>query len=92
MRCAFCCCCHHYVTEVFRVCVCACACCRVQVMSEFVKLEAIKRDNAVAKNDLESYIIKTRDLLDSDEELKKVRAAGSGSVCVGHDAAQCDST
>ncbi len=39
----------------------------------WVKAEDIKRDNAAAKNELEAYVIKTREALDGDEGIIKVR-------------------
>eukprot|EP00195_Chlamydomonas_chlamydogama_P003215 CAMPEP_0202919692 /NCGR_PEP_ID=MMETSP1392-20130828/76466_1 /ASSEMBLY_ACC=CAM_ASM_000868 /TAXON_ID=225041 /ORGANISM="Chlamydomonas chlamydogama, Strain SAG 11-48b" /LENGTH=990 /DNA_ID=CAMNT_0049613149 /DNA_START=318 /DNA_END=3290 /DNA_ORIENTATION=+ len=42
------------------------------IISAWVKAEAIKRETAAAKNDLESYIIKTREKLETDDRVKKV--------------------
>jgi hypothetical protein len=41
-------------------------------MSAWLRAERIKRDTAKAKNDLEAYIIATREALESDELLQKV--------------------
>lgn len=41
-------------------------------LAAWVRAETIKRDTAAAKNDLESYIIKTREAMETDELLMKV--------------------
>jgi hypoxia up-regulated 1 len=41
-------------------------------LAGWVQTETVKRDNAAAKNDLESYIIKTREAIETDELLIKV--------------------
>lgn len=41
-------------------------------LARWVQTETVKRDNAAAKNELESYIIKTREAIETDELLIKV--------------------
>ena len=48
-------------------------------MSTLVRTERLKQETAKAKNDLEAYIIKTRDELESDELLQRVRGLRGGA-------------
>ena len=45
-------------------------------MSAWLKAQTSKRETAAAKNDLESYIISTREALETDERLIKVCVLG----------------
>ena len=51
-------------------------------LAQWVLTETVKRDNAAAKNDLESYIIKTREAIETDELLIKVSTEEQRSAFV----------
>lgn len=48
------------------------------VLAKFVAAEAVKRDLAKSRNDLESYIIAMKEALETDELMQKVRVDGEG--------------
>ena len=49
-------------------------------MSAWLTAQAAKRETAASKNDLESYIISTREALETDEKLIKVRGGVPGGT------------
>ena len=49
-----------------------------QTIKAWAAAEDIKAENARVKNELEAYIIKTRESLETDELLMKVRGEGRG--------------
>lgn len=51
------------------------------ILNGWVAAEKVKRDTAAAKNDLEAYIIKTREALETDEMIMKVSRGTVG--CAG---------